>query len=176
MPEPRLVSVLARRFPGGPEQRRGGLIGPTAIRTSIVLQTASIKRMIAQPVADDDGGVKGWKGGPREPSLIERASNAASEILGEVYGRLIYGLLEGARRGHISPYSMRLLLERALPAERPTPVTLPLIDCAADLLEADRRLMAAANVGAISHSEWRKGQECIEASWRIRQQARLEEP
>jgi hypothetical protein len=132
--------------------------------------------MIAQPVADDHGGVKGWRGGAREPSLIERASNAASEILGESYGTLVYTLLEGCRRGHIGMLPMRLLLERCLPAERPTPVTLPLIDCAADLLEADRRLMAAANVGAISHSEWRKAQECIEASWRIRQQARLEEP
>jgi hypothetical protein len=63
-----------------------------------------------------------------------------------------------------------------LPETRPTPVTLPLIDCAADLLEADRRLMAAANVGAISHSEWRRAQECIRASWEIRKQARLEEP
>ena len=36
--------------------------------------------------------------------------------------------------------------------------------------------MAAANVGAISHREWRTAQECILASWEIRKQARLEEP
>jgi hypothetical protein len=150
-----------------------------------MLASASIRRMVKsdapsiQPerlrgkavlyTGDDEG-----QG--RAPSLIQRASNAAAEILGESYGTLVYSLLEGCKRGHIGQLPMRLLLERCLPAERPTPVTLPLIDCAADLLEADRRLMAAANVGAISHSEWRKAQECIEASWRIRQQARLEEP
>ena len=53
---------------------------------------------------------------------------------------------------------------------------LPVIDCAQDLVEADRRLMAAANVGVISHREWSTAQECILKSWHIRQQARLEEP
>ena len=53
---------------------------------------------------------------------------------------------------------------------------LPIIDCAQDLVEADRRLMAAANRGVISHREWSTAQECILRSWQIRQQARLEEP
>ena len=42
-----------------------------------------------------------------------------------------------------------------------------------DLVEADRRLMAAANRGVISHREWSTAQECILRSWQIRQQARL---
>ena len=146
-----------------------------------MLASASIKRM----VAGTDGSVsvlppglqegKGWDG-TRRPTLIERASQACSEIIGQPYGTLVYSLVEGCRRGHIGMASVRVLLERALPADRPTPVTLPLIDCAADLVEADRRLTAAANVGAISRREWRQGQACILDSWQIRQQARLEEP
>jgi hypothetical protein len=108
-------------------------------------------------------------------TLIQRASTAAAHILGPAYGDLILNVLEGARRGTISAYSARILLERCLPSERPNPVQMPLIDCAADLVEADRRLMAAANVGAITHREWRQAQECILNSWEIRKQARLEE-
>src|SRR5262245_51689723 len=115
-------------------------------------------------------------GGSRGPSLIERCSKAAGEILGPTYGELVYTVLEGIKRGQMAQYSGRLLLERCLPESRPIPVTLPVIDSAKDLMEADRRLMAAANIGAISHREWRAAQECILASWEIRRQGRLEEP
>jgi hypothetical protein len=109
------------------------------------------------------------------PTMIERASKAAGALLGETYGELLYSVMRGVKDGNVSAYLARILLERSLPAERPTPVPLPNIDTAHDLVEADRRLMAAANVGAISHREWRTGQECILASWEIRKQARLEE-
>ena len=114
--------------------------------------------------------------GSRAPSLIERASKACGEIIGPTYGELVYTVLEGIKRGQMGQYSGRLLLERCLPETRPIPVQLPIIDCAQDLVEADRRLMAAANVGVISHREWSTAQECILKSWHIRQQARLEEP
>jgi hypothetical protein len=109
-------------------------------------------------------------------TLVQRASTAAAQILGPEYANLILNVLEGARRGTIGNYSARILLERCLPTERPIPVQLPVIDCAADLVEADRRLMAAANSGAISHREWGQAQENILRSWEIRKQARLEEP
>ena len=112
----------------------------------------------------------------RAPSMIQLASSAAGDLLGESYGQLVYSLLEACKRGHVGMYLARVLLERCLPETRPTPVTLPIINTAHDLVEADRRLMAAANVGAISHREWRAAQECILASWEIRKQARLEEP
>ncbi len=86
--------------------------------------------------------------GSRAPSLIERASKACGEIIGPTYGELVYTVLEGIKRGQMGQYSGRLLLERCLPETRPIPVQLPMIDCAQDLVEADRRLMAAANVGA----------------------------
>jgi hypothetical protein len=119
----------------------------------------------------------GNDGGQQQaPSMIERAGKAAGDLLGDAYGTLIYSLLRGVKQGSVSTYLARIVLERAMPDSRPTPVELPPINCAADLVEADRRLMAAANVGAISHTEWRRGQECIAASWEFRKQARLEEP
>jgi hypothetical protein len=118
----------------------------------------------------------GNEGQGQAPSMIERAGKATGELLGDSYGTLIYSLLRGVKQGHVSQYLARILLERVLPDSRPIPIELPPIDCAADLVEADRRLMAAANAGVISHSEWRRGQECILASWEIRKQARLEEP
>ena len=85
--------------------------------------------------------------GSRAPSLIERASKACGEIIGPTYGELVYTVLEGIKRGQIGKYSGRLLLERC--CRRPAHArALPVIDCAQDLVEADRRLMAAANVGA----------------------------
>ena len=60
--------------------------------------------------------------------------------------------------------------------ERASKASGEIIDCAQDLVEADRRLMAAASRGVISHREWSTAQECILRSWQIRQQARLEEP
>ena len=112
----------------------------------------------------------------RAPSMIERASRAAGELLGQTYGDLVYAILQGCKNGQMSAYNARILLERALPESRPTPVQLPIIDTAHDLVEADRRLMAAANVGVISHREWLTAQQCILKSWEIRKQARLEEP
>jgi hypothetical protein len=111
-----------------------------------------------------------------DPALTARVSNAAAEILGEPYGNLVSGVLQSVLNDQMSLYMARILFERCLPQERPTPVVLPLIDCAADVLEADRRLMAAANVGSISHKEWAQAQQCIEASYRIRCLAKLEEP
>jgi hypothetical protein len=111
-----------------------------------------------------------------DPALTARVANATGELLGEAYGELVHGILLSVQRGQMSLYMARILFERTLPRERPIPVQMPLIDVAADLVEADRRLMAAANVGAISYAEWRQGQECILASWEIRKQARLEEP
>ena len=147
-----------------------------------MLASASIKRMVDENRADaavllppglQEG--KGWHG-VRRPSLIERASSAAGELLGPAYGSLIYSLLKGCKDGQIGMYMARAVLERCLPETRPTPVTLPIIDSAQDLVEADRRLMAAANVGVISHREWSTAQQCILKSWEIRKQARLEEP
>jgi hypothetical protein len=112
----------------------------------------------------------------KAPSLLERVASAAGELLGPTYGELVEAVLLSVKKQQLNMYHARILLERTLPSQRPTPVQLPLIDVAADLVEADRRLMAAANVGAISHAEWRTGQECILASWEIRKQARLEEP
>ena len=88
--------------------------------------------------------------------MIQRASSAAGDLLGESYGQLVYSLLEACKRGHVGMYLARVLLERCLPETRPTPVTLPIINTAHDLVEADRRL-SAANVGAISHRESRHG-------------------
>jgi hypothetical protein len=112
----------------------------------------------------------------RAPDMIERASKASGDLLGESYGALIYSLLRGVKQGSVSTYLGRILLERILPSERPTPVELPVIDCAADLLEGDRRLMRAANSGAISHREWAQGQSILLTSWQIRREAKLEEP
>ena len=149
-----------------------------------MLASASIRNMVAE--VDDEPRAslvppelvgKNWSAGcAKAPSLIERASSAAGELLGPTYDQLIYSVLEGCKRGQMGQYSGRLLLERCLPETRPTPVVLPIINTAQDLVEADRRLMAAASVGAISHREWRTAQECILASWEIRKQARLEEP
>ena len=148
-----------------------------------MLASASIRQMVAEDTPltlmppQLQGKAKSYVAGePKALSLIERASKACSEIIGTPYGELVYTVLEGIKRGQMGQYSGRLLLERCLPETRPTPVQLPIIDTAHDLVEADRRLMAAANVGAISHREWRTAQECILASWEIRKQARLEEP
>jgi hypothetical protein len=143
-----------------------------------MLARADIREMIGEELVGHvlPSGAKGFQAGTKPPTLIARTSDAVGGLLGQPYGKLIYSVLEASRRGHMGLYMARILLERCLPDQRPTPVQLPNIDSAHDLVEADRRLMAAANAGTISHREWRSGQECILASWEIRKQAKLEEP
>ena len=98
-------------------------------------------------------------GRQRRPPLPERIGGAASLVLGEELGSLVYAVLEGIKRKTIPASAGRLVLERLLPAGRPLRLDLPLINTVDDLRAANDLILAALNNGSISPAEARELQD-----------------
>ena len=95
----------------------------------------------------------------RQPPLPQRIGTAASVVLGEDLGTLVYNVLEGIKRKTIPASAGKLVLERLLPPDRPIRLGLPLIHSVNDLRDAQDLIVTALNEGRITPSEASRLQE-----------------
>jgi hypothetical protein len=97
----------------------------------------------------------------RYPPLPARSGAAASLVLGEELGALVYHVLEGIKRETILASAGRLMLERLLPSGRPIRLDLPAVRSVDDLNHAQGLILSALNDGRVTPREARELQEVV---------------
>jgi hypothetical protein len=111
------------------------------------------------------------RGNPRlnsvpHPPLQRRVGTATAAVLGAELGELVYAVLEGMKRGVVPAQAGRLLLERVLPASRPLPFELPVVEDGPTMRDAVRIAARAWSSGQITTSEMREIQAAIAEQYR----------